>query len=293
MAYLLTNLLQDAYTNLGQLNASTATGGSTSTVVDSKQAGLHGDGTWKNGSAFIIRDAAGASAAPEGEFNLVTAYADSTGTFTATFTAAPAAGDTFAFVNDFYPLYTVIELCNMALQELGDIALVDVSLTTAANQTEYALPVACKGQRPLAVLIQGITTDANDNKYWNTVAFDYIPAAPGSTGLLVFETQPPASRTIKIVYMGRHPKLSVYSSIVSETIHPALASAAATEVCLRWQNSRLQGGDDFLLQRWNDAKTELMKAKADFPIWKPRKRTKLLILRSGFDPDQFSYPGPA
>jgi hypothetical protein len=87
-----------------------------------------------------------------------------------------------------------------------------------------------------------------------------------------------ASRTIQIVYEGIHPKLTAYNSPVSEIIHPHLAQMAATEMCLRWQNSRLQGGDDFLLQRWNDSKVTLQRATLDHPIWKPRRKPRLFIL---------------
>ena len=278
MAYLLSNLLQDTYMGLGQLNVSTATGGSTSTVVDSKQAGLHGDNTWKNGAAFVVRDAGGAAAAPEGEFGLVTAYTDSSGTFAATFTVAPATGDTYAFVNDFYPLYTVIELCNMGLAELGDIALTDTSLTTATSAREYTLAVAMKRGRPLQIALQGQTGDADDNARQILYDWDVYPAAAGTGATIVFQNELVSGRTLYVTYEGIHPKLSAYSSIVSETIHPRLASASCVEMCLRWQNSRLQGGDDFLLQRWNDAKMQLEMAKSAHPIWKPRRKPKLMIV---------------
>lgn len=291
MAYLLTNVLQDAYFALGQLNISTATSGSTIAIADTKQATLHGDDAWKNGAVIVVRDQTGV--APEGEISLCTAYTDSTGSFATVWTAAPASGDTFAFINDFYPIYTMMECANMALQELGDIILVDVSLTTAANQTEYALPVACKGSRPLSVSIQGQTGDADDNRYATVYGWEYIPAAPGSTGLVIFDAQPISGRTIKIVYSGRQPKLSAYNSVISETVHPALAAAAVTEMALRWQNSRLQGGDDFLLQRWNDAKQALAAAKLAFPTWKPKRKPKLLVLGGfGEDPDSIAAPDP-
>jgi len=281
VAYTLSNLLQDVYMDLGQFNVSTATGGTTATLVDSKQVGLHKDNAWLNGACFIIRDVAGASAAPEGEFALVTGYTSSSGTFTSaasSYTVAPADGDTYGFVNNFYPLHTVRELCNLGIQALGDVALVDTSLTTAASQREYALPAACKRNRPLEVAIQGETGDSDDNAYVPIYDYDYIPAAAGSTGTIQFKRQPASGRTIRIVYEGIHPKLTAYSSVVHETIHPELAKVSATEMCLRWQNSRLQGGDDFLLQRWNDAKQTLLMEKTMHPVWKPRRKSRLFIL---------------
>jgi hypothetical protein len=64
-------------------------------------------------------------------------------------------------------------------------------------------------------------------------------------------------------------------------------------MALRWQNSRLQGGDDFLLQRWNDAKQSLVTAKALFPVWKPKRQAKLLVINSSYwDADSIADPAP-
>src|SRR3972149_6509131 len=118
MAFVLSNLLQQSFIRLGQANISTATGGATTSVVDSKQVGLHGDNAWKDGACIIIRDVAGLSAAPETEIALVTAYPDSTGTFTSAIPAFIHAqrglrhiGQTVRVV----PLQTLRELANSCL----------------------------------------------------------------------------------------------------------------------------------------------------------------------------------
>ncbi|MBW8012501.1 MAG: hypothetical protein FVQ83_14895 [Chloroflexi bacterium] len=282
MAFNLSNLVQAIYTELGQLTASTATGGSTTTAVDSKLQGQYGDDDWKDGALFVIRDAAGAGAAPEGEFSRISAYDDdgSDGTFTIdSLTAAIASGDTFGFVNAYYPLHSMIELVNAALRALGDIALVDTTtLDTESSKTEYAAAVAWKRRRPLAVDIQGKTGDGNDNRWVRVYDWDFVPAAPGSTGLIIFKSQPTSSRDIRVWYKDAHPRLSDYDDVVSETITPELAVAVGVERALRWQNSRAGGGDPFLLERWNDAKVELERAKTAFPVWTPRRSAKLMII---------------
>src|SRR3989337_394548 len=292
MAFVLSNLLQQAFTRLGQANISTATGGSTSTVVDSKQGGLHGDNAWKDGACLIVRDAAGASAAPETEIALVTSYTDSSGTFTSAasaYTAAPASGDTFMFVNDFYPLFTMMELANSVLQALGPIPLIDSSITTAAAQTEYTLPVTAKRMAPLRVEYNTKVGDANDNQYVPIDNYRIVPATAGTVGVIVLP-QLPTSRTVRIWYMGVHPTLTAYSSAVAEVIDPELATALLVEKALEWQNSRLQGGDDFLLQRWNDQKQQVVEARANFPIWKPKRRPRLLVVDDYIAEDEFTHP---
>lgn len=289
MAFLLSNILQKAYEKLGQANYSLATGGSTATVVDSKQAGLHGDDSWKGGGCFITR---AAGAAPENEYALVTGYTDSSGTFTSaasSYIVTPASGHTFMFVNDFYPLYTMIELANSALQSLGPIPLIDTSITSAASQTEYTLPVACKRQKPLRVDYQGKTGDANDNQWIAIDNWRYEPATAGTTAVLVLP-QLVTGRTVRIWYMGVHPTLTTYSSVVVETIEPELATALLVEKALEWQNSRLQGGDDFLVQRWNDQKQQVLAARAQFPISKPKRRPRLMIVSGHVAEDEFTHP---
>jgi len=116
--YNLTDLIQDAYRELGQLNVGVATGGTTVTLVDSKLADkAGGDDAWNDGAIFIIEDGTTAGAAPEGKFALITAYADSSGTFTfADLGTAPASGDTYGYANNMWPLYQMVEFANDGLR---------------------------------------------------------------------------------------------------------------------------------------------------------------------------------
>ena len=107
MAFTLSNLLVGAFQGLGQMTiGNKATGGSTTTVVDSTQANTARDNAWKNGAMFITRDAGGASAAPEGQFQRISAFTNSSGTFTVetAFSTAVAAGDIYGYTSPYYPL---------------------------------------------------------------------------------------------------------------------------------------------------------------------------------------------
>ena len=273
MSYKLWNLIRDAYQELGQLQVAKATGGSTSTVVDTKLVNTGKDDDWKDGSVIVLEDADGASAAPEGEFARVSAYVDSTGTLTIdTLSEAVSPGDVYGLVSAYFPLQQMVELANLALKSLGDLVMVDTStLDTAINQTEYAASVAWKRRRPIRVDIQTQTGDADDNRWHTLYDWEFVPSAAGTTGLIVFKQQPTASRDLRIWYEDTHPRVSVYDDVIQETIHPSLAIAALVEKALVWQSTRLEGGNDFLLQRLNDARNELKRAKLMFPIWKPQR----------------------
>jgi hypothetical protein len=173
----------------------------------------------------------------------------------------------------------MIQAVNDGLTNLGTVSLVDTSLTSAAAQTEYALPVALKIKSLLDIQFNTITNDSNNNQ-WRSIFAEsvYVPAAPGSTSLLIIP-QLPASRTIKIIYEGVHPVLSAYSDVVSETIQEELAVAAAIDKALTWYVSKR--GDSalgtFTIQRWNDAKQTLQMQKADKPVYRMKPKTKWFV----------------
>jgi len=281
MSYQLWNLIRDTYQELGQLQVGQATGGSTTTVVDARLARTGKDDDWKDGAVIILED--GAGAAPEGEFARVSGSVDSTGTLTIdALTAAVASGDVYGLVSAYYPLKQMIELANVALKSLGDLALVDTTtLDTEPDKTEYAAAVGWKRRRPIQVDIQVRTGDADDNRWQTLYDWEFVPSSAGLSGLIGFRQQPTASRDLRVWYEDVHPRLSDFDDVIHETIHPTLAVAALAEKALGWQNTRLGGGNDFLLMRWNDAKDALERAKVMHPIWKPRARARMLLAGLG------------
>jgi len=293
MPFTLSNLLQGMFKELGQLTVSKATGGSTTTVVDTTILNRYADDAMKEGAMFVVRDAGGANAAPEGQFQRISAYVDSTTTFTVdtALTVAVASGDTYGWASPRYPLQTMIEMANDALRGLGDVSLIDTTtLDTAAAQTEYTASVAWKRARPYRVDIQTILNDSNDNRWIETKAWEWIPAAAGSTGLLVFNFQPIASRDIRVWYKGPHGLLNAYSDVVNEAIDPELAVIAGALKAAEWQNSRTQGSDQFLLQKINKLENILMQRKAETPITRVKRQSKLLVV--GPDSTSLDYITP-
>jgi hypothetical protein len=273
----LTHLLQKAYRRLKVAKTSVATGGSTSTIVDTKLVDYLGDGNeddvLNGGTAIIVKDAAGAGAAPEGEFSRISDYDDAGTITTSTLTAAPATGDTYMYISPDFPLFDMIEVVNDALVYLGRIPKIYTSLSTVANQTEYALPVALKGIDLHDIEIQGITTDADDSQYKQIVGWKITPALPGTTGLLTIQ-QYAAGYTLRIGYPGLHPRVSAFADYISEYIHPELATACVTAHALQWYNSQRGGADDYWKQREDRAWNQLDIAKATYPIKNPISRVK-------------------
>jgi hypothetical protein len=295
MTVLLSEIVEGTLRKLGALQVNAATGGTTTTIVDADLAGSDDD--FNGGTAIIIRDAGGAGAAPENEFSEVTDYATATGTLTVnTLTVTPASGDVYGVsTGKDYPHYQVIASINAALQYLGDYPQMDTTtLDTASNQTEYAAAVNWKRRPPYRIDIQGKTTDANDNK-WRKIErgrWEYVPAAPGSTGLIIFNFQPTASRGLRVWFQDKHPEVAVYNSAIYEGFHPELIIWQAVYELLLWKNGQ-QPGDKRITAQLNNAESKRIEMYARHGIWKPKRDSKLLILGRTTETDKFTYPGPA
>lgn len=280
MSLTLSKVMQRAWREMGFSIDILATGGSTTTVIDSNTQ-YTTDDALLGGTVIVVRDAGGANAAPEGEFSRISDFVASTKTFTVdtALSAAVAAGDAIQLATPRIRLSQMKQFVNDALTNLGTISLVDTSLTSAANQTEYALPVALKIERLLDIQYNRITNDSDNNQWYSIIGQSrYVPSAPGSTGLLVLP-QLPADRTIKIIYRGVHPTVNAYSDKISETIQEELAVAAVIDKALTWYNSKR--GDSalgtFAIQRWNDAKQALQMQKSEKPIYQYKPKPKWFV----------------
>ena len=283
MALILSQLLQGMYRRLGQTETFLATGGSTTTIVNTLFKEKYQDDDLVGWTAFVTRDSAGASAAPENEYKTVTAYVESTWTITLASafsgTSAVAAGDRITLANVRFPIEEMIQQTNLMLEDLGDYTFIDTSITTAANKTEYAIPVAIK-RNIIKVQIQTNTADADDNGWvtYNPSEYEVVPATSGSTGLLIFRDQPASGYSLKVWYSGSHPNVSSYSDVILEYIHPTLAITGLTAYALDWFNAKTAGGDEYWLKKLNDARVEFDIAKQTHKIHKETKSNKLLSI---------------
>lgn len=274
----LTHVLQQLYRRLNG-KVTLATGGGTTTIIDTKLADeladSNEDDIYNGGTAIVIADAGGGAAAPEGEFSRITDYVASTTTVTVSpaFTIAVASGDRVLIAMPDFPLYDMIEVVNDALKNLGDIPLVDSTLTTADNKTEYTLPLALKGQQLLNVEIQG-QDETGDNQYAELSNWKVVPAAPGSTGLLVIP-QYSSGYTLRLTYSGKHPRVATFDAYISEYLHPELVHAAVFVHALQWRNDNdaiAGGADQSKLALEQKAWSQYDRARMTHPIDMPKRR---------------------
>ena len=280
MALTASRIMQRAYRELGMLTDIIATGGAVGSIIDTNSR-FTADNAMLNGTAFVVLDAGGAGAAPQGEYRTISGYTASTETFTVgtDFTVAVASGDYIGLARSTIPALQMFQALQDGLQDLGYIDLIDTSITTAAEQDEYTLPVGLKYDEPVDVLMQGTTSDSNANLYESIRQYVKIfPAAPGSTGILEARDLA-AGYLLKIIYRGTHPMLTVHSSVISETIPEGLAVAATIDKALDWLNTKRAGSiQPFMVQRWNAAKQSLAEKKIVLPKTNQHKKSKWFVL---------------
>ena len=219
----LSDIMQGAFDDLGQLVTGVATGGGASTIVDSALKGR--DDSWNKGTAFIPYDAAGNSAPPENEFARITDYARTSGTISASFSADVAAGDHYALASRKWTSDDMIAIVNRALKRMGHIPKVDESLTASSGQTEYTLPAGFKVGPRRVYLLQSTATD--DEKPMRMT--DWYP----QNGILIFRRQP-AAGVLRLVGKGAHERLSLFGDTLDESVALELAIAQTVVHALRW-----------------------------------------------------------
>jgi hypothetical protein len=276
--FTLFDLLLESYKRLGQLRVGVVDSGSTTTVVDAMQSSDYNEGVeidaYLGGGLFNIYNAAGASAAPQGEFAPITAFDPDTGTFTHdAFSSTNTVGDKYGYTTTLFPFLDSIEHANSALLLVGDVETVDsTTLTAVSGQTEYAVAVPWKRQ------IYRVSYENDDQ--WNDISdWEYIPASAGVAGKLILLNLPSAG-DLRVMYMGAHGRLSVHDDEIDESIDPELMIQATIVEMLEAYVSMLGDSamDTIWPQRLSDARTQLQKWEMIRPTPKHRKKGKVWIM---------------
>ena len=86
-------------------------------------------------------------------------------------------------------------------------------------------------------------------------------------------------------------KEKIKDLIITPFIHPELAETLLLDRMYEWWVSKTQGSNPFDLQKWNDIKIMVQEAKVRYPIWRPKKKAKILALGAG-EEDHLPYPPP-
>lgn len=213
------DILVPAMTDLGLLTAGEidTTVAHATVHTETRQSSAR---AWKGGTMFVL-EADGA--APEKEWAKISAssFDSATGKTTYTtsaFTAVVASGDKIALSSSKYPIDEMLLVLNRALSSLGEIPLVNDSLSGVAGQSEFSLPSGVGGRNLRRVYVTQDVGDTGDLEWRENVMWRVVPATAGTVSTLLFRDYPESSQTIRLVYMGSHPACYAASSAISDYV---------------------------------------------------------------------------
>lgn len=272
MAYTLSDILQQIYRDFGQTEEFQATGGSATTCVNSFWGDLENppeETRFKGSYLFVVRDAGGAGASPEGRWARISAYNTETWTLThESVTDAIVSGDWCMFASTkTFPLFDSISQINRGLKELGYLPTPDTSLTSASNQTEYTIPSSLQGRKMYEVWVQGQTTDSNDNQWTPINGWKQL------SDTLIYIPQLDSGYTIKLGGWSLHAPLTSYNSTLNVNIPLTLAVTAGKVAILEQYIAK--NADD-TEKSWRAMYDESLRQREEYKkelgIYLPRER---------------------
>jgi len=200
---------------------STATGGSTSTLVDTV-ARSEGSDFFDNGTLFILSGNNADKALVISDWNSTT----KTFTFAAQALAC-AAGDIYAAIPKDFPKGLMIESINRALKGT-DLPKTDETLTTTGYQEEYTLPAGVYNVKRVAIATSLVAPYYfSEHVNWKE-----------REGLLVFDTdyEPKVdSYKIRLSYNVKPSAVSADSDTIDDLILSDYLTWKAAVYALRWR----------------------------------------------------------
>jgi len=256
MSKTLEQLRADLGRAVGKFHTGTATGGSTSTIVDTKAKVAFPEDDALNGAlAYIRTDAGGAGAAPEGQSLPISDFVYSTGTMTlnGTLTAAVAAGDTYEVYRTPLALAQWDQAINLAIQaawpEIWKPENVDV---TATADDEFALSGASPDVQDIVRVWLQVTALSTR---WQEVPRVMWTFDPGTTKLYL-RTRLANGTLIRALIKDRYPVLAAGQSTTLDYDY----ILAAAQGFLYGMLAESTGGSDAsrylaLMSHWQDVAT--------------------------------------
>ena len=207
----------------------------------------------------------------------MTGFTKSTGVVAVSpnFSVAPAVGDHYALANELYPLSQIVSYINDVLGEIF-VPYINVTLVTAAAQTEYTLPAAIQNLEGLEVWLQTYTSDTDDNRYHQISGWRVEETALGTAKTLVLDHQYQTGSILKLVYYLPHPVLYVVGDKLHEFIEPKRVVLEAAYRLLLARKAKFGDSDPDINQLVQELQGRAERAKWQNP--NRRNRVKLASL---------------
>lgn len=248
----LARILMDVY-------ESTATGGSTSTVVDSSifQPSNHFSDDPKG--TLWLKLATVAS-------KVITGHTTTTLTFSPAQAGAVVAGDRYAAAPGHYPKYALIQAINAALAEMGKLPYQAQITPTAEKETYTVSDNAVFAEEIIGVQIGNASTSPYawmPHYRWRQ---EYTGTGPAMALIFDEGSEPQNTYPMLIYYRTIHPEVKLDSDVIHPSVHPDRLKWEAAVHALRWKYQRTKQDDPAQVALLNEAQDKAVTMRLAFPI---------------------------
>ena len=261
MAYVFFDATLDLARTLGDVFESTATGGTTETLVDTKI--FQTSGFWSDDPRGTLWLKLSTKASKQ-----VTSHSTTTVTFSPAQGSVVAANDSYAIAPGIYPKYALEQAVKMGLKEIGRIPH-ETTHAAVANQESYT-------SDDNAVYDKEITGIEVANAA--SASFNWTPhyrwhQVPSTSRKLVYDegTAPSSTNPVRVYYLDEHTEPTADTSVISTYINPERLRWAAAIHALRWRIQRTKQDDPAVPALLSEAK-EMVAGMAATSIEEARTR---------------------
>lgn len=229
---------------IGAVRDGTATGGSTTTLVDTQLN--EASGYYKGGTIWIL------SGNNDGTCDIVAGFGENTVTLTSTLAQAIVSGVAYAIANSEYPKHRIKQAVLAQLRFAKTLKTNDALIVTV-NTEEYSLPSGVSNVRRVEVATStSVPYGYTQNRFWKEwngkIVFDK-GYAPTSTG-----------NKIRLWYEGIHDEIAESGEILTNIDMNWLKWSAAAYL-YREEIKRIQKDNPTALDLLNEAKSLEAEAK--------------------------------
>lgn len=248
MAYTLFYATLDLARILMDVFESTATGGSTTTIVDTlmyQTAGWFSDAPY--GTAWLKLTTPASK--------IITGHTAGTITFTPAQSGAVAANDRYAAAPGIYPKAVLIQCINAALREMGKLPYQKDVTAVAAQESYTSSDDVAFGNEVYAVEF----ANSSSAPYHWTPHYRWTQKYVGSTLTLVFDedTELQAAYKMRITYGSLHPEVWLDADVIHDLVAPDRLKWEAAVHALRWRYQRTKQDDPAQIALLNEAKEKV------------------------------------
>lgn len=215
------DLIKELAYNIGDTREGTATGGTTTTLIDTT---LGEANDYYNKGTLLIEQATPVIVK-------VTDYASATTTFTfGAIDTAVAAGIAYTAIHMRWPLDVLRRAINLALLEHGKVMDIDESLTIVADQERYTKPGTVTDD------IRRIELGDEDEDNWE-IHYGWR-VEDGEIRFLGWNPTD-TTKTARIHYVKQHAALDALTDTLDEQVNREALMVSACKHALKWRNAKV------------------------------------------------------